>query len=1319
MTPGSTPSTQAGQPPVRLTLPYVLGGYELREVISRGGAATVYRAVAADGEAVAVKVLHTRIHEPGVRARFEREASIRIDHPNVVQVRGAGVSEDGLAWLAFELLQGEPLARRIARSLLTAREAVRLGLDAAAGLRAAHARGIVHRDLKPENLFLCEDGTLKVLDFGIALHQDRGTRLTTTGVVLGTPWYLAPEQARGVDRLDHRVDVWALGAVLYEGLCGKAPFERDTPLATVVAIVHDELQPLRERAPHVPASLAAVVDTCLEKDPARRWPSMEALQAALEQIDPRDLETEERASLPPLRPGEAALGAVLWVQLGPQGDEQRAEAIVAQWGGSWVRLEDGSTMAFFGGERARGDEVRRAAEAALRLNAERTAISLDRIEAFRATLRGPALDRARQLALDGAEQGAIVVDPRAAPLLTARFVLEARGERWLLLERKPTTSHPPVARPTPSRRTQRAMAAIHTLPLGREPPLVGRAVEVARLREAVERLLEEQRALGLLLEGPPGIGKRRLRRELRRMLHDEDEPVLVLRASAEGVVGHRAFGLFAEALRRRAQQGAARDGWPSLGTSAPVSERVEALGCLVDEALGSRVPDREHLVACLGELLQVPVHDDEPLRSARSEPRALTEQLRSTLDRLLEGWLGQRPVALLFDHLQWADSASLEAFEGFLERFADRPLLLAGTVRPELFERRPGWLDGLPVERIRLKGLSRRHVERLAASVAGRPLPATFVQTLHEHTGGVPLFVEQIVAALRAQGRLNDVGERLETLPLTVEAAVQAHLDALPELLRRLCQRVAWLQRPFDPPLVEALGVAAPVRLLEQGRARGLLEARPGPDGHRLYRLRSPLLAQVARRSLDATQRQHFARRAAEALADRPDRDVFEIARLRQVAGQPELAAQAFAQAALEPARPAELVVEAAAQALTLGRIDATLRARVALAQATALGLLGRHTERVELLAREAERAADPVLLAAMDVDRAGALARLGRLEEAFTLLEDVTRRPGIDDRLRGRAWLWTAQMHVFEEGRLEPAETALQQARHWLRDRSWELGLLASTEGHLHVLSGRLDRAVEAFAEASRLLAAAGDLGRRCNASSNRAAALNDLGAYEEAVVELRETLEVSTRLGLLEVRAYAQANLAYALGRLGRGRQAEEAIAEALAFAERRADPRLLGLTTFYYFCIAVHTGPHEGAHLSALARDGLRRARRLQAAGEERHAALCRAVAGRALLEAGRPLLGSMLLGTVGEHPGRASGAPAEDIEVRVHLARALQACGRTEQAERIWREAAQELRARLDRLQSPHYRTTFLERVEAHALLTRHPAWSASEGDEGGA
>ena len=223
-----------------------LGSYQLLSEIARGGMGVVYRAQSAAGERVAIKVLLEQ--DPDSLARFEREATLAmsLEHPNVVRIREQGVSR-GRPYLVMDFVAGEELAERLERDgPLPEFEARRVFLELADALQAAHSLGIVHRDLKPQNVLL--DGPdVYLTDFGLA--RAGPSDLTATGEILGTPSYMAPEQASGErGALSPATDVYGLGATLYAALCGEPPHRGPTLLATLDLVLHAVPTPLRSRA---------------------------------------------------------------------------------------------------------------------------------------------------------------------------------------------------------------------------------------------------------------------------------------------------------------------------------------------------------------------------------------------------------------------------------------------------------------------------------------------------------------------------------------------------------------------------------------------------------------------------------------------------------------------------------------------------------------------------------------------------------------------------------------------------------------------------------------------------------------------------------------------------------------------------------------------------------------------------------------------------------------------------------------------------------------------------------------------------------------
>jgi serine/threonine-protein kinase len=290
--------------------PRVAGRYELVRPLGHGAMATVDLAQDVELERpVALKRLAENLaRDEDLRRRFLREARLaaRLAHPNVVRVFDVG-EDDGRPFIAMEYVEGETLADLVARrGPLPAAETATLGVQACAGLAAAHAAGLVHRDVKPQNLLLRTDGVLKLGDFGIAVGFE-GTRLTLVGTVLGTAGYLAPEQARG-EQVTAAADIYALGAVLYEMLAGEPARSADS-LADLGA--EDGFQPpdVADRVPAAPAALVAAVNACLSVRPEDRPPSAAALARLLAPVaseaetlslpaDPAQRATEILASTP-------------------------------------------------------------------------------------------------------------------------------------------------------------------------------------------------------------------------------------------------------------------------------------------------------------------------------------------------------------------------------------------------------------------------------------------------------------------------------------------------------------------------------------------------------------------------------------------------------------------------------------------------------------------------------------------------------------------------------------------------------------------------------------------------------------------------------------------------------------------------------------------------------------------------------------------------------------------------------------------------------------------------------------------------------------
>jgi WD40 repeat protein/tetratricopeptide (TPR) repeat protein/tRNA A-37 threonylcarbamoyl transferase component Bud32 len=289
--PGRRPNCRPGEPetihlaPSRSIPPAEarppLPGYEILAELGRGGMGVVYKARQAGlNRVVALKMVLAGSHAaPEERARFraEAEAVARLQHPNIIQIYEVGAA-DGWPYFSLELAEGGNLAGRLDGTPVPATRAAALVETLARAVHYAHERGVVHRDLKPANILLTADGTPKVTDFGLAKQLDTGPGLTRTGLVLGTPSYMAPEQAVGQNKeAGPATDVYSLGAILYEVLTGRPPFRAATALETLEQVCGQEPVSPRRLQPNLPRDLETICLTCLQKEPTRRYASAAAL----------------------------------------------------------------------------------------------------------------------------------------------------------------------------------------------------------------------------------------------------------------------------------------------------------------------------------------------------------------------------------------------------------------------------------------------------------------------------------------------------------------------------------------------------------------------------------------------------------------------------------------------------------------------------------------------------------------------------------------------------------------------------------------------------------------------------------------------------------------------------------------------------------------------------------------------------------------------------------------------------------------------------------------------------------------------------------
>lgn len=280
----------------------VAGRWRLDELLGVGGMAAVYAATHRNGRRAALKILHPTLAQvTDVRERFLDEGYVanRIGHPGTVAVLDDGRCADGAHFLVMDLLEGETLEERLTRAghCLPAREVLALAAPLLEVLAAAHDKGIVHRDIKPENVFLTTSGEIKLLDFGIARLDESPRPKTQAGLTLGTPPFMAPEQARGRwDEVDARTDLWAVGATMFTLLTGRYVHEAETHNEALLAAMSRTAPRLAKVAPHVPRAVTAIVDRALAFSKNERFENAEAMLVA---VVSAQLELAELEGRPP------------------------------------------------------------------------------------------------------------------------------------------------------------------------------------------------------------------------------------------------------------------------------------------------------------------------------------------------------------------------------------------------------------------------------------------------------------------------------------------------------------------------------------------------------------------------------------------------------------------------------------------------------------------------------------------------------------------------------------------------------------------------------------------------------------------------------------------------------------------------------------------------------------------------------------------------------------------------------------------------------------------------------------------------------------
>ncbi len=1302
----------------------VIGGRFVVEArAGAGGMATIYRARdQLDGQAVAIKILEKRDELNTERSEREARVLAELSHPALVRYIAHGDTDAGAPYLVMEWLHGYDLGERLVRGPLGVGAAIAMIRRAAEALAVAHARGIIHRDIKPSNLFLVDERTdrVKVVDFGLA-RQTGGGSATRTGMSIGTPRFMAPEQVRGRRDLDARVDVYGLGGVLYAAVAGRPAFSGADSMAILAKVLMEDPPPLRELVPEVPVALEELVRSMLAKDRDERPADAAVVAARLEAIgDERHLDTTATApAVVAVTGGEQRLLSVVLVDAAidtPTEDDDSSDPtrvtprdpsevppelrdLLARYGEKFACLPDGSLVVTVSGSGSATDQSAQAARLALSIRAQipdvAIALATGRGQMARRQPTGDVIDRAAGLLSKARARNrhAIVIDDVTDELLVERFAVRRADTGTELVRERD-------ADPT------------RTL-LGRTTPCVGRDAELSMLEAVWQQCVDDGSARAVLVTGEAGVGKSRLRYELVRRLTGEGEGSDTSAGGFQLWIGRgdpmragAAFGLLAPAIRRSA---GVLEGEPLAIRQAKLRARVER-HLAGDEA--ARVSE------FLGELVGVPFPDEHSarLRTARHDPRLMSDQMRHAWEDWVAAESAAGPLMIVLEDLHWGDWPTVKFIDSMLIALAERPIMVLALARPDVKILLPGLWEGRPVSEIALGTLSRRASERLVRDVLGDKLDAATVQKVVEQSAGNALFLEELIRAA-ADGKG-------DALPKSVLAMVQARLDRLPAEARRVLRAASVFSNLFWTAGVVALvGADLPVDEWIEFLIDEEVIARRGdrkfPDEDELV-FRHALVREAAYSLLTEADRTLGHRQAGEWLLEAGETDALVLAEHVERGGELDGAAAHYLRATEQALEASDLAAATSRAARGLACLDLAgtperdpVRGALHLATAQAYAWNGVHQQQ-EVAAQRALAClvhGEPAWCRAA-AEAATAYGHLGRQDElaAIGLALIALGAAGAIDRdyVLAAAGAEALLLFLGHHAIAERLYALLRPHMDVFADGDPAVAAAISRVGAVRALTrGDLAEALPHNAASVEAYERAGDTPSAHRQRNNLASVMIGLGAYPEAKALLVETTEACERLGLSSLTPVCRLNLGLTIGHLGDNAAARtvlaRAIEEFIVVGDRRCQAEAHADLSLVY---------RRSGDLAAAARPA---ARAVELSHDIPTAyPYCLAHRAQVELAAGRPAAALADARAANDILDAGGGLDRTDGEplVRLTWAEALDADGDRAAAARAIAVARVRVEEVAGRIGDPTWRASFVERVADNArTIDLDRAWNA--------
>jgi tetratricopeptide (TPR) repeat protein len=1269
--------------------------FSIDALAGRGGMGSVFRATDRTTSAhVALKALNAdAATDEAMRARFLREARVlaSMDHPAIVRHVEHGITDDGVAWLAMEWLEGETLAARLKTRLLDVAGAVALGVRVARALEAAHAAGVVHRDVKPSNIVVAgqlEDA--KLVDFGVARHRFADAELTTTGLAIGTANYMAPEQARGVRTIDGRADLYALGGVLFKALTGTTPFAASDLVEVLAKVLLEPAPSLRARRPEIPVALDELVRALLAKEPESRPATATEVIERLDAIDVVGVEIEEaRATEPPrsLGRGEQRMMTVVLAAraIVPAKEDTFAArddlgAIADAHGARVEILADGSVLAVLADRGPVTDLAARAARCALAMHAALPsapmAMATGRGDDTDRLPEGEVVERAAAALRDARAGGPVHVDDVSAGLVAARFEVAGDGNGLAIVREH---EHAEPIRPL----------------LGKTVPCVGRERELVTLASIYDQCVADDVARAALVIGAAGMGKSRIHSELLRKLAAHATPPQVWIARGDERTRASTLGALRGAIRDTA---GIRDGEAASIKQQKLRARV---------ARNVAEVDRERVATFLGELVGADFDDGGSvlLQAARRDAMIMGDQVRAAWHDFVRAEADAAPLLIVLEDLHWADARTVALVDATLRSLADRPLMVLALARPDVRELFPNVWAERDVQEIRLAPLTTRAATSLVRAVLGDGVSEERASRMVALAAGNALALEELVRAA-ASGSTEDV-------PATVAALAQARFGALEEESRRVLRAGSVFGQSFWSKGVASLLGEADLSVVDARLAKLEAQELVAPAlvsrfaGEREWAFRHALSADAAYAALTEDDRRLGHRLAGAWLERAGERDAIVVANHFDTGGDSARAAAAYVRAAEQALGGNDFgaAIERADRAAACGAEGELLgRARYAQTRAHLWRnenelTRARAAETIELVPRFSDVWCDAYSLAA------GATTRLGD-RAAFLRLADALE-PALDESASSAIVAAAAAIvtNLSYYGESSKADAWLSKIGRAEGHGAWAPDTTARV-ARARAMRALADGNPAAFVELSAIcidaLEAAGSTRSACLTRANASYGWIQLGYYDEAERLLIDAMRGAVQMDLVSVRSFVRHNYGYVLLRLGRLDEAERMEREAIVSYEKAGDERLLSGSRQYLALVLLAKNDLDGA------------------AREARLAlATCNDAAFRtyALASLAQVLLArgehTEALEAARESAEHVDASPAEEAEIRLAYAEALEASHAHDEARTVIALARDRILARAAKIPLK-YRDSFLERVPEHArTVALAAAWFSTK------